>query len=162
MIVHDDLSIPSHSYVLADLLEKGQYKKFIEIGVWATKTTKYLLRTVPDLIEEYWAVDPWEVMVNAYDGEVDVAKNHWNKCREARATEEHWFNMHYSCCSLMMHFPQLKVVKMASEQSSTIFPDGYFDTVFIDAIHTFDHLFADIGYWLLVAKGERGGYSKWS
>ena len=153
MIVHDDLL--SHPRILVDLLERGQYKKFAEIGVWATKTTKFLLRTLPDLIEEYWAIDPWEDMTGSYSGKDSGAKAYWESCREARATEEHWFQMHYHCCSLMTYFPQLKAVKMASEQAYTIFPDEYFDMVFIDAIHTFEHLHADIGYWL--PKVRKGG-----
>lgn len=134
MPVKKQKQMKGHSLILIDILEEEGFKKFAEIGVWKSPTTKRILRSVSDL-EEYWAIDPWNV-------------KYAHSRTEKRRTEDGWFLMHKHCCGLMMNFPQLKVVKMTSEQASIIFPDGYFDMVYIDTVHTFEHVKDDIGYWL--------------
>jgi len=119
---------------MIDLLNKEKFKKFAEIGVWKSELCSRILTNVPSL-EEYWAVDPWDINL-AYTR------------IQRRRVEKQWFLMHWNCCVLMMAFPQLKVLKMTSEESSTVFPDGYLDMVFIDAVHTFEQVWDDIGYWL--------------
>ena len=133
--------IKGHSFILIELLQEEKFKRFAEIGVWKSHTTKRILKRETGL-EEYWAIDPW-------DTEFACSRT------EKRRDEKSWFLMHWYCCTLMMYFPQLKVVKMTSEQASTIFPDGYFDMVYIDAVHTFEHMDADIGFWL--PKVRKGG-----
>jgi len=133
--------IIGHALVLIDILKEEKFKRFVEVGVWKSQTTRRILRHVPD-IEEYWAIDPWDVGL-AYSRS------------ERRRTEENWSQLHHYCCTLMMYFPQLKVVKMTSEQAASIFPDGYLDMVYIDAVHTFEHVYADIGHWL--PKVRKGG-----
>jgi len=125
-----------------DFIKENNVKKFAEIGVWKAKFCKRVLESTGDQIEEYWAIDPWDI--NLAFSQV-----------ERRRTPLKWFQMHYHCCSQMMYFPQLKVVKMTSEQACEIFPDGYFDMVYIDTVHTFDHVWADIEYWL--PKVRKGG-----
>lgn len=155
MIRHDKTLLRSRNSVIEHLLEGGQYKKFAEVGVWSSRLCRGLLRGIcGDLLEEYWAIDPWRVMIGEYDGD-PIAKVNWDKCHEALAVEKDWFKMYYYCCRLMTYFPQLKVVRMASKEAASIFPDGYLDMVFIDAVHTFDHVYADIGYWL--PKVREGG-----
>lgn len=119
---------------MIDLLKREGVKKFAEIGVWKSVLCSTILVNVPD-IDEYWAVDPWDI---------NLAYTRVQK----RRVERQWFLMHWNCCVLMMRHPQLKVVKMTSEQASSIFPDGYFDMVFIDAVHTFEAVWDDISYWL--------------
>ena len=133
--------IIGHSLILIDILNKEKFKKFAEIGVWKSSTTKRILRN-SSCLEEYWAIDPWDINL-AYTR------------TERRRTPEKWFQMHRYCCTLMTYFPQLKVIKMTSELASTVFEDGYFDMVYIDANHTFEHVYADIGYWL--SKVRKGG-----
>jgi len=134
--------IKGHGLVLISVLKKEKFKKFAEIGVWKSRTTKRILRHIGDQIDEYWAVDPFDV-------------NLAHTRSERRRTELDWKGLYSHCCGVMMYFHQLKVVKMTSEQASTIFLDGYFDMVYIDAMHTFDHVNADIGYWL--PKVREGG-----
>ncbi len=161
MIVHDDSSIIHPAYILSNLLKEGQYKKFAEIGVWRTKNVKYILSDVygliqSDLIDEYWAVDPWKVMTGAYNGAREVrTKEYWDRCREAIASQEKWDRHHKWCCKLMFTYPQLRVLRMTSKEAAEMFPNRYLDMVYIDAIHTFEHVYADIGYWL--PKVRKGG-----
>ncbi len=143
------------SYVLAEILMEERVKKFAEIGVWISKTTRKILRNKPPDLEEYWAVDPWVVMTGKYDGEMKLARELWNSCREALPNDEEWFKMYSYCCRLMTDFSELRVLKMTSRDAASLFPDGYFDMIFIDAIHTFHHVNADIGYWL--PKVRKGG-----
>ena len=127
---------------MIDILKENNFKKFAEIGVWKSELCTKILSDVGNQIEEYWAVDPWEV-------------KHAGSQVQRRRSPEKWLEMHRYCCSLMMYFPQLKVAKMTSEQAHTMFPDEYFDMVFIDAVHTFEEVSADIGYWL--PKVREGG-----
>jgi hypothetical protein len=136
--------IRAHAYIVIDILKEEQFKKFAEIGVWKSHFVKRTLRNVSDSLEEYWAVDPWVIMTHGTG-----TRN------ELKRTAEDWHNYHKYCCGLMIHFPQLKVLKMTSEDAASMFPNGYFDMVFIDAIHTFEHTYADIGYWL--PKVRKGG-----
>ncbi len=55
----------------------------------------------------------------------------------------------------MFTYPQLRILRMTSKEAAEIFPDAYLDMVYIDAIHTFEHVYADIGYWL--PKVRKGG-----
>jgi hypothetical protein len=129
------------SFTLIKILKKEKVKKFAEIGVWKSHSVKDILKHIPDL-EEYWAVDPWDANLAYYR-------------TQKRRTEKEWFQMYWYCCRLMTYFPELRVLKMTSEQASTIFPDDYFDMVYIDGIHTFEHVYADVGYWL--PKVRKGG-----
>ena len=135
--------IITKSELVANILRENDFKRFAEIGVWKSGFCENVLKRVSDVLEEYWAIDPWEYM--SYGSSI-----------QRRKKSENWFYMHKHCCQLMMKFPQLKVVKMTSElASSWIFPDEYLDMVYIDAIHTSDHVTADIGYWL--PKIRKGG-----
>ena len=127
---------------LVEILRENNFKRFAEIGVWKSITPNSILKYIGDQIEEYWAVDPWDM---------DFAYTRL----ELRRSPEDWFYYHWLCCKRMMEFPQLKVVKMTSEYASTIFPDGYFDMVFIDANHFYKYVHADIGFWM--PKVRKGG-----
>jgi len=136
------LEIIGRGRLVENIVRENNFKKFAEIGVWKSGLCKAVLKRAGDTLEEYWAIDPWE---HSPDGSV-VQK---------RRKPDSWFLMHKHSCELMMQYSNLKVVKMTSEKASVIFPDGYFDMVYIDAIHTFDHVTDDIGYWL--PKVREGG-----
>jgi hypothetical protein len=134
MVSEKQKLIKEHHYILIDILKKEKFKKFAEIGVWKSNLTKRILRNTSE-IEEYWAVDAWDI---------DFALSRTEK----RRTVEDWFSMYLNCCELMRYFPQLKVIKATSEHASTVFPDSYFDMVYLDANHEYEDVYADIGYWL--------------
>ncbi len=141
MAVSKQAQIKGHSLIVIEILKEEKFRKFAEIGVWKSQTTKRILRNIPE-IEEYWAIDPWDF-------------NLAHSRTEKRRSEQNWFEMYNYACSLMIYLPQLRVVRMLSELASEIIPDSYFDMVYIDARHTYDHVKADIGYWL--PKVREGG-----
>lgn len=132
------------SDILIDLLrERGEGQLMIEVGVWKSDTTKKVLKHAHQLIKEYWAVDPWEVM----------GPDHG---RMSRKDTEEWAEMHYYCCRLMtMYFSNLRILKLESSYAANLFKDGYFDIVFLDANHHYRHVLADINLWL--PKVKKGG-----
>ena len=141
MVDEKQATIRGHSFVLIDILKEEKFKKFAEIGVWKSGSTKRILHNI-DFLEEYWAIDPWDLMP---DG----------SRTQRRRTIDRWDDYYKYCCGLIIHFPQLRVLRLTSEDAATIIPDGYFDMVYIDAVHTFEHVFADIGFWL--PKVREGG-----
>lgn len=132
-----------HKHVLHDLILKIGTKKFAEIGVWKSHLIKHLLKSdCRNIIEEYWAIDQWEI----------VGPEHG---RMARRTVEDWHSMHMYCCRLMTYFPQLRVIKSTSLEASTLFKNRYFDMIFIDSSHFYDQVLADIKAWM--PKVKSGG-----
>jgi hypothetical protein len=140
-------SVIGHAVILVDFIKEKQIRKFAEVGVWKGGTCKRILKTTADILHEYWAVDPWEVMDETFEGASRTQR---------RRTKFDWDEYHKHACSLMLYFQQLRVLRTTSELASSIFEDKYFDLVYLDAIHTFSHVDADIGFWL--PKVKDGGY----
>lgn len=56
---------------------------------------------------------------------------------------------------LLTKYDNIKKVKMNSESGSKLYPDEYFDLVYIDADHSYESVINDIRYWL--PKVKNGG-----
>ncbi len=126
-----------HSDVIANVIVDHGYKKIVEIGVWLGWMTQRVLGSkASSMITEYWTVDPWAVLT-------DPGWRSWTKI-----SGEEWDRKHFEVCRLMCRFPQLKVVKMLSVVAATMFPDNYFDLVYIDGDHRYNAVKADIEAWL--------------
>lgn len=124
--------------VLIELIEDKGFKRVAEVGIWKGHTTRMVLRACKD-IESYWAVDPWAGMP---------------KGRMAKVTEEDWDFLHKRLCEDMYYFPALRVLRMPSVRAASIFPERYFDLVFIDASHDYADVERDILSWSpLIRKG---------
>lgn len=122
--------------VLRDLIIKHNVKKFAEIGVWKSDTVKVILNDKPGCLKEYWAVDSWH-------RPIDPAYGHY--CTQ---TQEEWDELYFQCCKLMLNLSVLRVFRMDHEKASTIFPEQYFDMVFLDADHFFEGTCSQIDHWL--------------
>jgi len=123
-------------YILRDLILQHQVQKFAEIGVWKSHTVEIILKSYPDYLQEYWAIDPWLKAT-------DPAYGHYYT-----RSQEEWDKFHLKCCSLMLKFSALKVLRATHERASIIFPKQYFDLVFLDADHFFNPTLAQIDHWL--------------
>ena len=125
----------SSSRILVDIIKSLNKKELViaEIGIWKGRTTKGVLKNCKDTISQYWAVDFW-------------------KCSDSRyyrsRPPEFWQELYFRVCKLMYWFPQLCVVRMDSLTAAKLFPERYFDLVFIDADHTYEAVMADIKAWL--------------
>jgi len=119
--------------------------KMAEIGVWRSKTMVRVLRSCSGLISEYWAIDQW----------MPIPMSRGTR-RERNVTPELWEAQHLHACNLMVQwFPQIRVVRADAAVVVGIFPDGYFDLVFLDADHHYDSVRRDIQVWL--PKVRKGG-----
>ncbi|MHA2009882.1 MAG: class I SAM-dependent methyltransferase [Promethearchaeota archaeon] len=123
---------------LMRLIEKNQSKRVVEIGVLKGRTTRKILRShCKDIIEEYWAT--YEYLKNM--------------------KQSRWDRFYQKLCVYSFYFPSLKVLRMTSATAANLFAesickgkDGYFDLVFIDANHDYDHVKEDILLWTPLIK----------
>lgn len=126
----------------------------MEIGLWKGLTLKHVLgvekggRIVSvskthHTIDEYWGVDPWMIMGDLYLRYSDLKQEDWDK-------------KYKSVCQLMILFPKLHIVRLMSVDAVSIFPDKYFDMVFIDADHCYKAIMKDIKLWF--PKVKKSGF----
>lgn len=129
----------TQGHILIDLIKNsnGKIQRVAEIGVYKSHTTKRVLRKCKEDISQYWAVDIWQ------------NSNHW---LYRDRTPEFWDGLYFYACGLMYWFPQLCVVRMDSLTAARLFPERYFDLVFIDADHSYEAVKADIKAWLPLVK----------
>lgn len=118
---------------LIDLIQENNFKKIAEIGVHKAKTTRHILNSCADVIEEYWAIDPY----TPYE-----------------QMSADWDTLYKYACSFMTRYSQLRVMRLTSAEAAPLFPKQYFDLVFIDSDHSYGAIKEDIFLWKpLVRKG---------
>ena len=138
-----------HSGILINLIKEENIKIFAEIGVqFGINLQKIFKSPSGDILEEYWAIDSWGT------GFPLVPRDGWI------ITAEDWQDLYKGVNQFMLRFKQIHVVRLLSVEAAELFPDEYFDMVYIDAFHTFDAVTQDIKAWLPKVKisGILGGH----
>jgi len=85
---------------------------------------------------EYWLVDPWQYGYKC------------GSCGGDNVSNEKWDDLHYQACKRMVVDSSLRVLRMTSVQAAKMFPNNYFDLVYIDADHTYESVTEDNTTWL--------------
>lgn len=61
--------------------------------------------------------------------------------------DEVWEQYYCDICKLAVDNPSVKVLRMDSCKASKLFPDHYFDWIYIDAGHAYEDVTADLNCW---------------
>ena len=137
----EETTIGSMNYdVLSVLLARGhllQLNRGAEIGVLYGDTSYHLLQSFPSLT--LYSIDPYV----AYE-EV-----------EGQRTAQILSNYERLARTRLGQFgDRSKMIKDFSVNAATQFPDGYLDFVFIDALHTYEAVKADMKAWWRVVRTD--------
>lgn len=136
-----------HHYFLADFVKKHNIEVMAEIGVWKGGLIKTLTRNCKDVVKEYYAIDPWQVLGPEH-------------LRVSCKPQSFWDSWYENTCGLKKHFPQLTVLRTTSLEAAKTFNKHYFDFVYIDQSHFYEDVKSDIITWLPLIKPGRfiGGH----
>ena len=126
-----------HSKALIEFIQEHNIEKIAEIGIEHGRLLRIIFRSsCKNIIKEYWAIDPWKPLGLKYGRTIGYR------------TRRDWFNIYLRVSEYMVWFKQLRVLRMNSlDAAEKIFPDEYFDLVYIDADHSFDAVSDDIKAW---------------
>lgn len=112
------------------LIENRLNNKICEVGVMKGDGIENLIKCDPRLII---GIDIWE------DNNHLPTTNNMN---------QQVMNYHYrESLKLMIKYPQLKLIKGLSADYVDLFPDNFFDFVYIDADHSYDGVKSDLHNW---------------
>lgn len=143
-----------HTGVLIKFIADENIKIFAEIGIqFGTNLTKILSSSSGPLIKEYWAIDSWGIDAQ---GAVAPYFQKWGWIQTAKD----WLDLYEGVCQQMSYLKQLRVIKLHSIEAAKLFPNEYFDMVYIDADHSYPAVTQDIKAWFPKVKngGILGGH----
>lgn len=114
----------------------------VEIGCFAGESTEFFAKSKK--FHTIYAIDPWTDL--DFSSLPDFAK--WYQNHDLQSVEDR-FDL------VCKKYPEIIKVKMTSEEASKYFK-GFIDMIYIDAIHTYEAVKADILLWKKFIKG--GGF----
>ena len=122
-------------------------KRGAEVGVWEARTSKHLLRMLPDLT--MYMVDPWPD---------DWPKDgvYYQSCDATARMEPSYIRTRYKAAMQATLFagPRCIVLRGVSIEMAKAVPDGTLDFVFIDACHAKECVLEDVlAWWPKVREG---------
>jgi len=114
-----------------DLINKKSLKKGIEIGVQNGNFSDVLLRST---LQKLYLVDCWDYQPQGYVDGANVDQNRQN--------------LIYNNIKIKyQNNKRVNIIKDFSINASSLFPDNYFDFVYIDANHSFEAVMQDLESW---------------
>jgi len=117
--------------------------RIAEVGVFRGDTTRRFCQL--DCVKEVYCIDPWSRTANdiQYKG-----VSHFKKFEGemVTSTQEELDNMYFNVVTTSSK--KARILRMPSSVAARQFDDGYFDFVFLDAIHFYDYVREDIDLWL--------------
>jgi predicted O-methyltransferase YrrM len=117
----------------AAALGRTGIRKCAEIGVLRGGYSEVLCRAIPDI--ELYCIDPWT-----------PSRNHRNQGR---------LEGHYIRAQRRLKYFNVTFLRMTSVEAAKIVPDNSLEMVYIDALHDYENVKADINAW--VPKVVKGG-----
>jgi hypothetical protein len=136
------VDVYSHGDKITNLILENEYKIIVELGIWKAQTIKKILKSpATKYIKEYWAMDPFKPVgsghgrlskISAYDDAIEI-----------------WEGVYTYATRLMLYFPQLRVIRMKSEEVAELFYQvgRQVDLVYVDADHHYLPVLSDIKCW---------------
>ena len=79
----------SHKTVLKNLILENDFKKVAEIGVCKGGLCRSVIKNCRNVLEQYWAIDPWREMGNGHG-------------KSSRYDQERWDYLYYHNCKRML------------------------------------------------------------
>jgi len=134
-----------HAATMSGFINENGFTKIAEIGVWVGRFMDGVL-SVCDGVNEYWGIDMYRKIPDSNYHEVNMLK----------MTNDEWDVLYSSVCKHMLKHRQLRLIREESSRAAGIFPDGYFDLVFIDGDHTYEAVLQDLKAW--TPKVRKGGW----
>lgn len=123
------------------LVVDNGYKKIVEVGVWKGQLSRMFYKVADELV----LVDPWAVSWNQFPYDVVNGGDTYEcKMGEPLKTQKELDRMYEDVKESM---PKARVMRMTSTDAARFFGLHYFDLVFLDPIHTYEHCKVDILTW---------------
>lgn len=120
--------------ILAGFMREQGYTSFVEVGCKEGRTSGHILREVPG--SQVVAIDPWIVQARSADPKRETYAE-WDFEKIER---EFWENVGEGRDRCTM-------LRKTSEEAAPGVLDGQVDLVFIDALHDYQSVKADIALW---------------
>lgn len=122
---------------LKSLIDKHDVKIMVEIGLWKGTLSKFILQNCPQ-IQEYWGIDSWRYCPST-DNQMDP---YYKKISDFQ-----WDSVAFKTYRLALEFKNFRIVRLLSDTAVNLFPNHYFDCIFIDADHSYEGVSQDISDW---------------